>query len=77
MYEYVILFCLVMSPGANTEARCEYIGKKNFATASACYRTGTKVEKALRDNHIATWSEVPAGQRPSFVSDVVCAESSI
>lgn len=77
MYEFVILYCLVTGSGTATEARCEYLGRKNFVTASACYKAGRKVEEALRANHVMTWAEVPAGQRPSFVADIVCGEQSI
>ena len=77
MYEFVILYCLVMGSGTATEARCEYIGRKNFVTASACYKAGRRVEASLRDNHVRTWAEVPMNERPSFVADTRCGESSI
>lgn len=77
MYEFVILYCLVMGSGTATEARCDYIGRKNFVTASACYKSGKRAEDALRLNHVNTWAEVPIGERPSFVADMVCGEQSI
>ena len=77
MFEYVILYCLVMGSGTATEARCDYVGRKNFVTASACYRAGKQAEDALRVNHWETWAEVPIGERPRFVADVRCGEQSI
>ena len=77
MFEYVILYCLVMGTGTATEARCDYIGRRNFVTASACYSSGKKAEDALRVNHLKSWAEVPMRERPSFVSDVRCGEQSI
>ena len=77
MFEYVILYCLVVGSGTATEARCEYLGRKNFVTASACYKSGKQAEDALRVNHLKSWAGVPMSERPSFVSDVRCGEQSI
>ena len=77
MYEFVILFCIVMGSGSATDARCEYMGSRDFVTASACFKAGQRFEQSLRAQHIEVWKDVPAGERASFVADVVCAEQSI
>jgi len=75
MFEYMIMYCMVVGLGDDTQARCNIIRTGSYMSRPLCKRAAQLRENNLRWLH---YEKHGFGEHsPAFVADNFCQEKSI